>query len=415
MRPFRTIIAMLFLMLAPVAAWAGELPTAAPESVGMSSAKLKEVDAIMQKEVDDAKIAGGVVIIACRGKVVHFQAYGKADVEADKPMRTDTIVRIYSMSKAIVTAAALTLYDEGKLNLDAPVAQYVPEMKDVKVYTPDGPVPPTRPMTVRDLMRHTSGLVYGFGSGPIDDAYKQVQPLQSKDLDEFAARMGTLPLAYQPGTKWIYSTAIDMLGVVIQRVSGQPLDKFLDERMFTPLDMKDTGFSVPADKLDRFAANYGHDDAGKLKLTDAPATSKYAGKVTLFSGGGGLVSTARDYMRFLMMIQRGGELDGHRILKKGTVGLMTHNQLPDAVPNIGFGQQVRDHIGYGLGFAVCFAKSKFDPDRPVGEFGWGGAASTHYWVSPKDELIVVTLEQRMPYSFETENALKPVIYGAIER
>lgn len=407
------VVTLLSAALAPIALAADPLPVAAPEQVGMSAEKLALVDAAMKKLVDDAKIAGGVVMVARHGKVVHFRAYGMADIEADAPMKTDSIVRIYSMTKAIATAAALMLVDEGKLDLDAPVARYIPQLRGMKVHTPNGPVAPDHPMTVRDLMRHTSGLVYGFGSGPVNEAYRKNPPLDAKDLNEMADRLATVPLAFEPGTQWEYSIATDVLGAVIERVSGKPLDQFLDDRLFKPLGMTDTGFHVPADKLPRFAANYGPDGPGNLKVIDRPADSKWAKPTSFFSAGGGLVATAEDYMRFLLMIRNGGHVNGKQLLKPDTVKLMTTNQLPHAIPAIRFGNDVRHGVGFGLGFSVFLQPTDFDKAAPVGEYGWGGAASTHYWVSPKDDLAVVTLEQRMPYTFETEFLLKPLIYAAI--
>lgn len=406
---------MLFLsaLLLTVPLRAAELPTAEPAAVGLSAEKLAGVDKVMNDLVEKKKIAGGVVAIARQGKVAYFKAFGKADLEAGKTMETDAIVRIYSMTKGIASAAALMLVDDGKLELDAPVSKYVAEFKDLKVHTDQGDRKPMREPTVRDLFLHTAGFTYGGGATPAHKAFREAKPLEAKDLDEMAKRMAAVPLAYDPGTSWEYSTSIDVLGLVIERASGVKLDKFLADRVFGPLDMRDTGFSVPADKLGRFAVNY-QDDKGTLKPIDVPSKSKFAGNVTFFSAGGGLVSTARDYLRFLMMVRNGGELDGKRVLKVETVKLMTTNGLPKEAFPIRFGKQVRHGTGFGLGFSVRTADTEWDPAGRVGEYGWGGAASTHYWVSPKDDLIVVTLEQRMPYTFETEFALKGIIYGAVE-
>ncbi len=223
-----------------------------------------------------------------------------------------------------------------------------------------------------------------------------------------------MPLAYDPGKDWVYSMSIDVLGLAIERASGMTLDRFLDERIFKPLDMPDTGFSVPAGKADRFAANYQRGEKG-LKVIDAPRESKYLKPPGLLSGGGGLVGTARDYLRFLLMIEAGGILDGRRILKPETVRLMTTNQLPKEAFPIYFGKQIRHGTGFGLGFSVRTADTEWDPAARVGEYGWGGAASTHYWVSPKDRLIVVTMEQTMPYTFDLEFAVKGLIYDALPK
>jgi CubicO group peptidase (beta-lactamase class C family) len=324
------------------------------------------------------------------------------NLEADKPMRADAIFRIYSMTKAIATAAALTLVEEGKLGLDDPVGKWVAELKDLKVKTPEGPRDPARPPTVKDLMLHIAGFTYG----------EHAKALESKDLDEMGAKLAKIPLAYDPGKDWQYSISIDVLGLVIERASGTKLDRFLEERIFKPLDMKDTGFWVPSEKLDRFAANYNH-SADALKRIDDP--SKYAKPATFFSGGGGLVSTARDYIRFLLMVEGGGTLDAKRLLKEETVRLMTTNQLPKEAFPIRFGKQIRHGTGFGLGFSVRTAETEWDPKARLGEYGWGGAASTHYWTSPKDRVIVVTMEQTMPYSPDVEFAIKGLVYDALSK
>ncbi len=379
---------------------------------GLSAEKLAILDPVIVEMIEKKKIAGEVIIVAKDGEVAYLNAWGKMDLEAGKPMRPDTIFRIYSMTKAIATAAALVLFDEGKLGLDDPIGKWIPELKDLQVQAADGVRKPARTPTVKDLMLHTAGFTYGGAGKPSDKLYGEKKPLEAKDLNDMAARLSSIPLAYEPGKDWIYSVSIDVLGLVVERVSGMKLDRFLEERIFKPLDMKDTGFSVPPEKLDRFAANYNR-SGETLKLGDAPATSKYAKPATFFSGGGGLVSTARDYMRFLLMVEGGGEFQGVRILKPGTVRLMTTDQLPQEAFPIYFGKQVRHGTGFGLGFSVRTKNTEWDPAAREGEYGWGGAASTHYWVSPKDRLVVVTLEQTMPYSFDTEFAVKGLIYDAI--
>jgi len=402
----------LFLILLGLPAIAEEIPVVPPGKAGLSEAKLAAVDKFMEQQVADQKIAGGIVIVSHQGKIGFFHAYGQMDLQAKKPMEKDTIVRLFSMTKAITTAAALTLYDAGKFKLDDPVSKYIPGFAKLKVATPDGLRDPSREMTVRDLMLHTSGLTYGDGPDALKEAYKRLKPMESTDLKEMAEKLSQAPLAHDPGADWTYSVSIDVLGRVIEIISEQSLDQFLQKTMFEPLKMTDTAFSVPSDKLSRFAANYGRTPKG-LKLVDDPATSKFSKKVTLFSGGGGLVGTARDYMRFLTMIQNGGELDGQRILRPETVKLMTSNQLPEKAFPIHFGTQKRLGTGFGLGFSVRTENTTWDPSGHVGEYGWGGAASTHYWASPADKLIVITLEQIMPYQWDTEFGVKKLIYDAV--
>lgn len=388
---------------------AAEIPVVAPSEVGLAEAKLAEVDQFMERQVKDQKISGGLVMISRQGKIGFVHTYGQMDVEAKKPVQPDTIFRLYSMSKAITTAAALNLVDTGKIGLDDPVSKYIPSFAKLKVATAEGLRDPSREVTVRDLMLHTSGLSYGNGPDALKEAYKRLKPFESEKLEQMVEKLSQVPLAHDPGADWTYSSSIDVLGRVIEVVSGQSLDVFLRKTIFEPLDMPDTAFNVPPEKLARFAANYSRSPEG-LKLIDEPAKSAFAKQVTLFMGGGGLVGTARDYMRFLTMIQSGGELDGHRILRSETVKLMTTNQLPEKAFPIHFDKEVRQGTGFSLGFSVRTENTKWDPAGHVGEYGWGGAASTHYWSSPADKLIVITLEQIMPYQFDTEFGLKQIIY-----
>jgi CubicO group peptidase (beta-lactamase class C family) len=393
---------------------AAEIPVESAAQGKLLETKLAGVDQFMEGAVADQKIAGGIVMISHQGKIGFFHTYGQMDREAKKPMQPDTIFRFYSMSKSITTAAALTLYDAGMIGLDDPVTKYIPSFANLKVAAPDGLRAPTRAMTVRDLMRHTAGLTYGSGPEPLKEAFNRLKPLDSATLEEMAEKLSQIPLAYDPGTDWIYSVATDVLGRVIEVASGEHLDIFLEKTIFKPLDMPDTGFHVPPGKLARFAANYSRSPEG-LKVIDAPADSKFAKPVTFFSGGGGMVSTARDYMRFLTMIDRGGTFDGHRILRPETVKLMTSNQLPEKAFPIHFDKEIRYGTGFGLGFCVRTEITKWDLAGHVGEYGWGGAASTHYWVSPADQLIVVTLEQIMPYQWDTEFGIKRIIYDAVRK
>lgn len=404
----------LIASLSVLSVMAREIPTVASAKAGLVEAKLAEVDQFMERQVADQKIAGGIVLVSHKGKVGFFHTYGQMDREARKPMKPDTIFRIYSMSKAITTAAALHLMDAGKIKLDDPVAKYIPSFVNLTVATTNGLRAPTRAMTVRDLMLHTAGLTYGSGPDSLKDAFARLKPMESANLAEMADKLSQIPLAYDPGTDWIYSVSIDVLGRVIEVASGERLDVFLQKTIFDPLDMPDTSFSVPPAKLSRFAANYSRSTNG-LQVIDAPWTSKYGKLTTFFSGGGGLVSTARDYLRFLTMIQDGGKLDGHRILKSSTVKLMTSNQLPPKAFPIYFGKDIRHGTGFGLGFSVRTANTSWDPAGHVGEYGWGGAASTHYWVSPADQLIVVTLEQIMPYQWDTEFGVKKMIYESVKK
>lgn len=394
---------------------ATQLPTSTPEAEGMAAEKLARVGQIMNSFIEDKKIAGGIVLIARNGKVVFQETYGLRDLETKQRVEADTIFRIYSMSKAITSAAALMLVEEGKLDLDAPVSKYLPEFATTSVFEGEAVRPAKSPITVRDLFRHTSGIPYGNAAGtPTEKLFEATEVLDMpSDLALMSTKLGQIPLEFDPGTNWKYGASIDVLGYLVQKVSGQPLDVFLQERIFEPLSMTDTGFYVPPEKQSRFAANYYSDGKGRLIIRDDPARSGYLLNPGLKSGGGGMVGTASDYMRFLLMIAAGGEWNGRRILSPESVGLMRTNQLPKGVDWIGFGDDKRTGIGFGLGFSVTVEPSDKSPNNRKDEYGWGGAASTHYWLSPHDNLICVTMEQRWPYSPETEDALKPVIYAAI--
>ncbi len=377
----------------------------------ISVEKLHKVDGILNDMVAKKQLAGAIVQVAKDGQVVFTGVYGKMDLEQDKPMKEDAIFRIYSMTKGITSAGALILVEEGKLKLDAPISDVIPELKDVKVATADGLRAPSRPPTLKDLLLHDAGYMYGDGH-QTKTAYKDHKPMEAASLDEMAKRLTEVPLAFDPGSDWNYGINIDVVGLAVQRASGKPLDQFLEERILKPLDMHDTGFMVPAEKVGRFAANYNRGKDG-LKVIDEPAKSRYLKPPGLVSGGGGMVGTIRDYMRFLLMIDGGGQLNGVRILKPESVTLMTTNQLPKEAFPIYFGNQKRFGVGFGLGFCVRTADTEWDKTARVGEYGWGGAASTHYWASPKDHLVVVTMEQTMPYAFDVEFAVKGPIYDAI--
>jgi len=390
------------------------LPMAKPEKVGLDPKKLKAVDHKMEELIKEGRLAGGIVVVARKGKVVHFGTYGKRDIENNLPVEKDTIFRIYSMTKAITSVAALMLNEEGKLSLDDPLSKYFPSLKAMKVLDRDELVEAKSEATVADLLRHTSGLTYAWSSNKkISQALKDAGVLyRDKKVVPMISGMDKVPLLFQPGSDWVYGCSTDVLGGIVEVASGIPLDQFFRERIFKPLQMADTEFYVPANKAGRFAANYNYKD-GKLTLKDDPKTSQYLENPAFKSGGGGLCSTASDYMRFLLMIENGGKFDGKRYLKKKSVKLMTTNQIPKGGGWVTFGDEVREGVGFGHGFSVRVKMSDWDPDGRVGEYGWGGAASTHYWISPKDNLVVLTLEQVMPYSFNTEWALKGLIYDAL--
>ena len=376
-----------------------ELPSAKPESVGMSSAGLMKVTESLQGFVDEEKVAGAIAIILRQGKVVYFKSFGLRDLEAEKPMEKDSILRFYSMTKPITTVAAMMLVEEGKIALEDDVAMYIPEFKNLKVFeSTDGDnykvVDLERKVTIRDLMRHTSGLTYGFfGISAIDQAYLKAGVLASADsLQVTVEKLGKLPLLYQPAIKFNYRVSTDVLGHVVEVVSGKSLGEFFQQKILVPLDMTDTAFQVPKSSLARFSTVYSPKSGGGLSVDDAAATSRFVREPAMCSGGGGLVFTARDYSRFCQMMLNGGELDGNRLLKSSTIADMTRDHLPASAFPISLGG-TRAGVGFGLGFSVVVKKPTPDSDVRIGEFGWSGASSTHFWISKKDELAVVLLSQ----------------------
>jgi len=397
---------------------AAELPLALPRDVGLSEEKLNRVKTLVQTAVDENRTAGVVVLIARRGKIAYWESFGKLNVEAETPMPNDAIFRIHSMTKPITTVAALVLYDEGKFKLDEPVSKFMPELKGLRVYAgkSEETVEANREVTIRDLMRHTSGFTYGMPNGsPVDQLYianKIENPGDS--LADMVGKLGNLPLQYQPGARFHYSVSTDVLGRLVEVLGEKPLDEFLRDRVFKPLDMKDTGFVVPNDQLNRFAASHRAGEQGLLKVIDVPATSRYRVQRKYLSGGGGLVSTARDYARFCQMLLSGGAFQGNRVLRLETVREMTSNQLPVEALPMTLGGVAVPGLGFGLGVSVALDGTTPTLGPAAGEFGWSGAASTYFWVAPKSELFVVVLQQVEPFNFGLQMALKPAIYAAIQ-
>ena len=407
--------------------------TASPHEVGLSAERLERISSAAQGFIDEGQLAGAVTVVARRGKVAHFEAYGMMDIEADKPMQKDTIFRIYSMTKPIAAVGVMMLCEEGKLTLDAPASTYLPELSgmqvaqdaDANVFTP---VETDREMTVQDLMQHTAGLPgaarYMGGNTAVDKLYRKagLDRLHECNLQELVERLGTIPLLYQPGTKWHYSIAADVLGRLIEVTSGQPFDQFLAERIFQPLGMIDTGFYVPAEKIDRLAGMYGPKPTGGLQTIDAPAggtghisKTSFTKKPRFLSAGGGLVSTASDFAQFCLMLSGKGTLSGKRLMKAESVELMTRNHLPQHLIPIDKKPEDRyGGLGFGLGVSVRVQQTDWVPASQIGEYGWIGGTSTEFWISPRDELVAITLAQHIPFS-PLSHTVKPMVYAAIEK
>jgi CubicO group peptidase (beta-lactamase class C family) len=401
---------------------------ASPESAGMSKAGLDRVEAhLKQRYIDGGRFPGTQLVVYRRGKVVHSAVQGFADVERKAPVKDDTIYRIYSMTKPITSVAFMMLFEEGRVALDEPVAKYIPEWKNLGVFVAGvAPAfltrPPSRPMLIVDLLRHTSGLTYGFQQrSNVDAAYREKKlGAVEKDgtLESMIADLATIPLEFSPGEAWNYSVATDVLGYLIGKISGMPLEQFLKQRILDPLGMTDTGFHVPADKAHRLAACYSAEKGGMV-LQDDPTKSSFLSPPSFISGGGGLCSTAADYLTFCRALLNGGELDGVRLIGPKTLALMTSNHLPGGreLPELSrslFSEAAYNGVGFGLGFSVTMDPAKTLIPGSPGEYAWGGAATTSFWIDPREELITIFMTQVLPSSaYPLRRELRTLVYAAI--
>lgn len=408
-----------------------------PEKAGMSRDRLERIVPVMQTYVDSGKIAGLSTLIARKGRVVHSCQTGMMDIESRTPMSPDTIFRIYSMTKPVVCTALMTLYEQGRFRLSDPIAKFLPAFKHLPVLECDAggntkEVRSHRPVTIRDLFTHTAGLTYDFlEDSPVSELYRQAGLLNRADrtLEELIGELTRMPLAFQPGSRWHYSLAIDVLAHLIEVLSGRQLAQFLEARIFAPLEMTDTGFHVRPEKRGRTATMYGLPDLAAPGMTvskqaaawergfneriDVSATYPDSRPESFARGGHGLFSTAADYARFAQMLLNGGELDGERILGRKTVELMHTNHLPSGLlpfkvvdpPDYGY--------GFGLGSRVLLDVAESQKPGSVGEFGWAGAAKTYYWVDPKEEIIGILMAQSMVQFDKPETDLQILAYQAL--
>ena len=395
---------------------------------GFSKARLERIDRFLtEKYVGPGAMPCAQFLLARDGEVVHQSVLGHRDIERGQVLTEDTVYRLYSMTKPVACVALLTLVEEGLIALDDPVAKHIPEWADLQVFSAGvGPyltTPPARPMQVVDLMRHTSGLTYGFQNRTnIDAAYRKLKLEDmhgEHDLEGMIQRLAKLPLEFSPGEAWNYSVATDVVGYLVQKISGKPLDQALKERIFDPLKMVDTGFSVREDQRDRFAACYNALPGGKMKLQDDPAKSPYLAPPKLLSGGGGLVGTAADYLRFASMLTHRGEYEGARILAPKTVDLMASNHLPGGqdlteLSRSLFSESTNAGVGFGLGVAVVFDAPQTLIPCSDGEFYWGGAASTAFWCDPLEQVTAVFMTQLLPSStYPIRRELRTLAYSAL--
>ena len=404
----------------------GLMTTARPEDVGLSTPRLARIDAWRDKLIADGKLAGALTLVSRRGEIAHLGVSGKSDLALGTALTTETIFRIYSMTKPITSVAIMMLYEEGLFQLDDPISRVIPAFRDARVYVGGmwgklDTTPAMRDITYRDLLTHTSGLSYGFlEATPVDKMYRsigidfQTAETSLADVVDLAA---SVPLLFSPGTKWSYSIATDVLGRLVEVHSGLPFDRFVAERVTGPLGMVDTDFHVPDSKLPRFAANYAANPKGGLLLIDDPEKSRFRTPPKTPSGGGGLVSTASDYLRFCRMLINKGTLEGTRLLGRKTVELMTSNHLNGDMGDMGAGRFSESSylgIGFGLGFSVMLDPAKAQIVGTPGEHAWGGAASTAFWIDPAEEMIVILLTQLMPSStYPIRKELRVLSYGAV--
>ncbi len=390
----------LFLSLALVVSSRAQLPTTSPQRAGFDPARLEVLHAITKRFVEEGQHAGAITLLARKGKLVDFQAFGYRDLENRLPMERDTICRVYSMSKIITSVGVLTLFEEGRFNLDDPVAKYLPELKDMKVMaggTADAPQlePLKRPITIKHLITHTSGLIYDFtGSEEITKLYQRADLWSGPGLSNFIAKVGKLPLKHQPGDAYTYGINTDVLGALVERMSGKTFGAFLDERLFRPLKMKDSSFDVPPEKMNRLAKTYKHGPDGRL-VEDKPLIETWpeAGR-GIESGGAGIFSTAGDYARFAQMLLNGGTLDGQRILGRKTVELMIADHMV-TLPN---NQAATRQKGFGLGVEVTTDLGQLSMPSSIGQFGWYGAATTYCQIDPKEKIVAVAFVQHFPFN-----------------
>ena len=404
------------------------LPRVDPREVGLSPERLRRLDDHFRRYVDDGRLAGWLVAVARHGRVAHMSSYGSADAARTRDFTEDTVVRLYSMTKPLTSVAAMMLVERGQLALKDPVANFLPEFGESQVFTggsAESPVlvPQERPMLIWHLLTHTAGLTYGFQQqDPVDEMYRAAgfewgYP-DGFDLDDCCRVWASLPLLFQPGTEWNYSVATDVLGRVVEVVSGRSLDRFFEDEILGPLGMHETSFSVPDERRERLADLF-IPDGSTGRAVQAPAVLDRRNPPRVLSGGGGLYGTIDDYLRFCQMMLNGGELDGARLLGRHTVSYMARNHLPGDVDLEAYGRPLfsettYDGIGFGLGFSVVIDAAANKVPCSEGELAWGGAASTAFWIDPAESLSVVFLTQLLPSSTHPiRPELKQLVYQSL--
>ncbi len=418
MKVFLCILASLLSNIAY-----SQLKEAKPESLGMSSDRLERISEISKSYINDFNIPGIVTIVSRKGKIVYYKAFGKRDIHDDSPLLKDDLFRIYSMTKPVTAVALMQLYEQGKFQLNDAVSKFLPELKDLKVLNVEGDLENmSTTMKMHHLLTHTAGFSYGFSDDPVDKLYAKADLFYSKNLDDLVNRIAKLPLKFQPGTRYHYSIADDLIGLIIERLSGQSLDKYFYKNIFEPLGMKDTFFQVPKNKRDRFLTRYRYDIKNRKPIV-YPANPGQAYSdfinVSMFSGGGGLVSTAMDYTIFAESLRNGGIYNGKRILSSKTIKFMTKNHL-ESVINPFEGGDMKDlkkrssnGFGRGIGFGLVTDSTKKGIIGSDGEYYWQGPSSI-FWVDPLENIVVVSMIQIMNAPFNRRSDIKIATYQAID-
>ena len=414
----KTIIVSLVLAItASCTPQEAKLPFAKPEQVGISAERLNLIKPAMQSYVDEKKLPGMVTMVARHGKVVSFEKFGLMDI--NQPMQSDAIFRIASMTKPITSVAVMMLYEEGFFQLDDPIAKYIPEFQDLKVFTKKDingihSEDQKKPMTIRNLLTHTSGLASGMEDSPVDSMYREAG-LSDGTLKNMVQKLDGIPLKYQPGTRWQYGRSTDVLGYLVEVVSGKSLDVFLKEKIFIPLKMTDTDYSVPEQKLNRVSKVYG---AGKngIEIINNLEINHVSPPVKFISGNGGLLTTASDYMIFSQMLLNKGIYHGVRILQSKSVDLMTSNQISSVImPDDDFLGRLMKGMGYGFGVAIVEDSGKSNTSGSKGSYWWTGSANTYFYIDPKKDLILILMTQFVPnFQYPVFKEFKEIVYKAIE-
>ena len=400
-----------------------------PDSQGLSKERIQMISELSKRYIEDKKVANITTMVNRKGKIVYYESFGNRGFDDNKEIKKDDLYRIYSMTKPIVSVAIMQLYEKGKFHLNDPVDKYIPELKDLKIaINKDSLVDAKNKITIKHLLTHTSGLSYGWSAHPADQFYRKANLRGSLSSDDFIDKVSKLPLRFEPGTKYYYSISTDILGILIERISGLSLSNYLEKNIFSPLEMVDTFFEIPKEKADRFLPNHTYDrktkkinttDSGKFKDSkkiDATMMRNYY-DVKVYSGGGGLVSTAYDYMIFAECLRNGGELNGKRIIGSKTLKYMTKGHLPASVRGIGRGESLDDPIlsarTFGLGFGIINSPETLGVIGSKGIYSWGGAAGTIFWIDPVEDIVVVSMIQLMQSPWTLRNDLKVATYQSI--